>query len=145
MLKKACVVLIALVAMISFFPVAYAQAGEKGSKAITLPNGDVIWDLNGEWDVLNENYGLWSPYGVYPNIHKITQTGNSIVGVLMMNDRWYQAGYQYITAELDKTGFMKVKIATNLGTLDSKGQVSEDGNKIVIDEGEKFKMTFTRK
>jgi hypothetical protein len=146
-MKKTLPVLFALLLITAFFVyVSQAQLPQKGSKnTVTLPNGDVIWDLNGEWDVLNENYGLWSQYGVYPNIHKITQTGNSIVGVLMMNDRWYQAGYQYITAQLDKTGFMKVKIATKLGTLDSKGQVSEDGNKIVIDDGEKFKMTFTRK
>ena len=122
------------------------QMAERGAKnTMTLPNGEVIWDLNGEWDVINENYGPWSQYGVYPNIHKITQTGSSIVGVLTMDDRWYQAGYQYIGAELDKTGFMKVKIYTNLGTLDSKGWVSEDGNKIVIDDGIKFKMTLTRK
>ena len=146
-MKKTLPVLFALLLITAFFVyVSQAQVLQKGSKnTMTLPNGDVIWDLNGEWDVLNENCGPWSQYGVYPNIHKITQTGSSIVGVLMLNDRWYPAGYQYVRGELAQTGFLKIKIDTNLGTLDSRGQVSEDGNKMVIDDGEKFKMTFTRK
>ena len=91
------------------------------------------------WDVLNENCGVWSQCGVYPNIIKITQTGSSLVGILMMNDRWCRKGYQYVRAELDKTGFMKVGLNKNLGILNSKGQVSEDGNKIIIDDDEKFR------
>jgi len=114
-------------------------------KTITLPSGDVVYDLNGEWDVLNENYGVWREYGSYPNIHKITQTGSSFVGILVMNDRWYSKGWEYIRGELDKNGFKRVEIRTNLGVLDAKGQISEDGNKMLIDDGQKFKMTFTRK
>jgi len=145
MARRIGMLLIVVIAIVSLLGMANSQTGQGGKKTITLPNGNVIWDLNGEWDVINENYGAWSRWGVYPNIHRITQTGSSIVGVLAMDDRYYKAGYQYIGAELDKTGFLKVKIYTNFGTLDSKGWVSEDGNKIVIDDGEKFKMTLTRK
>jgi hypothetical protein len=146
MLRRISVFLIVLITMLSLLYVAYAQMAEKGSKkTITLPNGEVVWDLNGEWDVFNENYGLWSQYGSYPNIHKITQTGSSFVGILMMNDRWYSKGWEYIRGELDRSGFKRVEIRTNLGVLDSKGQISEDGNKMVIDDGEKFRMTFTRR
>ena len=31
------------------------------------------------------------------------------------------------------------------GAIDSKGQISEDGTKMIIDDGEKCKVTYTRK
>ena len=112
---------------------------------VTLSNGEVVYDLNGEWDTSVEAYGPWSKYGTHQNIIKITQTGSSLVGVLMMNDEWYSKGWESIRAELYKNGFKKVEMMTNLGTLDSKGQIIDNGNKILIDDGEKRRMTLTRK
>ncbi len=40
--------------------------GQGSKKTITLPSGEVVWDLNGEWDVLIENYGDKAAYGSYP-------------------------------------------------------------------------------
>ena len=31
------------------------------------------------------------------------------------------------------------------GAIDSKGKISEDGNKMIIDDGEKARQTYTRK
>ena len=112
---------------------------------VTLSNGEVVYDLNGEWNSFVEGYGPWKMYGTHRNIIKITQTGSSLVGVLMMDDEWYSKGWESIRAELDKSGFKKIEMMTNLGTLDSKGQISDDGNKILIDDGEKRRMTLTRK
>jgi hypothetical protein len=112
---------------------------------VTLSNGEVVYDLNGEWNSFVEAYGPWKMYGTHRNIIKITQTGSSLVGVLMMDDEWYSKGWESIRAELDKSGFKKIEMMTNLGTLDSKGQISDDGNKILIDDGEKRRMTLTRK
>ena len=92
---------------------------------VALSNGEVVYDLNGEWDSSVEAYGPWSQYGTHQNIIKITQTGSSLVGVLMMNDEWYSKGWESIRAELYKNGFKKVEMMTNLGTLDSKGQISD--------------------
>ena len=91
--------------------------------------------------------GLWtlSHYGTHRNIIKITQTGSFLVGVLMMDDKYYSKGWESIRAELDKSGFKKVEMMTNWRTLDSKGQISDNGNKILIDDGEKRRMTLTRK
>ena len=111
----------------------------------TLSNGEVVYDLNGEWNSFVESYGPWSQWGTHRNIIKITQTGSSLVGILMMDDVYYSKGWAYIRGELDKSGFKKVEFMTNLGTLDSKGQISDDVNKIVIDDGEKCRMTITRK
>jgi hypothetical protein len=125
---------------------SYAQMPEKGSKnTITLPNGDVIWDLNGEWDCWVENYGPWSQYGSYPQILKITQQGGSFVGIRTIEQPWMPKGSEAIRGELDKSGFRKVQIMTGLGPLDAKGQILEDGNKVIIDDGEKDRKTLTRK
>ena len=58
----------------------------QGSKnTLTLPNGDVIWDLNGEWDTFTEHLGAWSHLDSYPGMMKITQTGSSLVGIRMVD------------------------------------------------------------
>lgn len=123
-----------------------AQTAEKGvKKTITLPNGEVIWDLNGEWNALGENYGPWSQFGTTRNIIKITQTGSSLVGIRMEGNPWMPPGSEAIRGELDKSGFKKIQIISAMGPLDSKGQISEDGNKMIIDDGEKCRVTYTRK
>jgi hypothetical protein len=147
MLRRIGILLIALIAIISFVYVANAQMGEKGSKkTTTLPNGDAIWDLNGEWDGIIEFYGRWSQSGSFPRIVKITQTGSSFVGYKIKKDEpWFPKGEESIRGELDKSGFKKVQIITDPGPLDSRGKISDDGNKMVIDEGERVRLTLTRK
>ncbi len=123
-----------------------AQTAEKGvKKTITLPNGEVIWDLNGEWDVFGENYGEWSQYGNHRNVNKIIQQGTSFVAIRVKANPWMPAGSEAARGELDKNGFKKVQIISAMGPLDSKGQISEDGNKMIIDDGEKCRVTYTRK
>lgn len=141
MVKKILLVVICIIALIIFVPTLYGQGPKK---TITLPNGDEVWDLGGEWDVSIENYGKLKQWGSYVNIVKITQTGGSIVGIRMKNDA-NPEGSESIRGELDKSGFKKVQIMSGFGPLDSKGQISEDGNKMVIDDGEKARHTYTRK
>jgi hypothetical protein len=146
-MKKAMAIFsAALLATGIFLLVAHGQMLEKGTKnTMTLPNGDVIWDLNGEWDAKVENYGSWSGYGSYSSGRKITQKGNSIEVIRITSDPWNKAGSIALVGELDKQGSIKGTAPTYYGSLDMKGQVIENGNKIVIDDGEKAKATFTRK
>ena len=131
------------------FTAAYAQMDNPLKQGmpntVMLSNGKVVYDLNGEWDSFVEAYGPWSHWGTHENIIEITQTGSSLVGVLMKDDPFYSKGWESIRAELDKNGFKKVEMLTVLGDLDSKGEISDDGNKIIIDDGEKRRMTLTRK
>ena len=129
----------------SFFYVAYTQANEKKAKTITLPNGDVIWDLNGEWDAWVENYGLWSQYGSYPSSRKITQKGTSFEVIRTTSDPWNPVGSIAFKGELDKNGSVKGTAPTNLGPVHMKGQLTENGNKMIIDDGEKTRNIYTRK
>jgi hypothetical protein len=148
MARKIGILLIAAIAMIAFFYTAQAQTGEKKwKKTITLPNGDVILNMNGEWDVY---VSYLRPVGGYRSIEdgitKITQTGSSFVGISMNALIAFRKGSEIIKGELTKSGFKQVQIiSSRLGNSDAKGQISEDGNRIIIDDGENLRLTFTRK
>jgi hypothetical protein len=142
MVKKIFAVLVCFIGLTIFISILNCQGS---MKTITLPDGEVVWDLNGEWDVFVEGYGEWSFIGSWKQICKITQEGNSFVGVRMIDDPYNQKGSQMLRGELDKSGFKKVQIITSTGPLDAKGQISEDGNKMIIDDGEKVRSTYTRK
>jgi hypothetical protein len=132
--------------LIVFSSVAIAQMAKKGwKKTVTLPSGEVILDISGEWDAQIENYGPWSRFGKYTNIIKITLEGNSFVGIRMKLDQWHSPGSESMRGELDKDGIKKVQLMSGLGPLDAKGQISEDGNKIIIDDGEKARSILIRK
>jgi hypothetical protein len=146
MTRKIGILLAVLIAIVSFLYASRAQTGEnKWKKTITLPNGDVILDMNGEWGAFAENYGPWSEYGSYPQLVKITQEGSSFVGVRMMDDQWNQKGTPSMRGDLDANGFKNVYIVSAIGPSNANGQISEDGNKIVVDDGQKVRVTLTRK
>jgi hypothetical protein len=55
------------------------------------------------------------------------------------------AGTAGTRGELDKNGFKKVLIITGMGPVSAEGQIREDGNKIVFDDGRMVRQTLTRK
>ena len=142
MIRKTFVVLLCSVGLIIFISTLHGQGSKK---TITLPSGEVVWDLNGEWDAFVENYGPSISSGSYPQIEKITQTGSSFIAIRMIDDPWNQKGSQSLQGELDKSGIKKVTILARSGPIEAKGQISDDGNKIIIDDGYKARLTLTRK
>lgn len=142
MIRKTFLVLLCSVGLIIFISTLHGQGSKK---TITLPSGEVVWDLNGEWDAFVENYGPSISSGSYPQINKITQTGSSLVAIRMIDDPWNQKGNQSLQGELDKSGIKKVTILARSGPIEAKGQISDDGNKIIIDDGYKARLTLTRK
>jgi hypothetical protein len=145
MVKKISALLVCFIGLTIFFvSISHSQGS---MKTITLPNGEVIWDLNGEWDIRIERYGLWSIVPSSAQDCKITQEGSSVVGIRMIGDDLFNPkGSEILRGELDKSGFKKVQlIFTRWGPMDAKGQISEDGNKMIIDDGAKVRMTYTRK
>ena len=142
MVKKTLLVLICFMSLIIFISTLHGQGSKK---TITLPNGEVVCDLNGEWDTFVENYGPLAFAGSYPQIEKITQTGSSFVAIRMIDDPYNFKGSQSLQGELDKSGIKKVTILGLAGLIEAKGQISDDGNKIVIDDGMCLRRTLTRK
>jgi len=144
MVKKTFLVLICFIGLIIFVSTLYGQGSKK---TVALPNGEVVWDLNGEWDTFVENYGQNASSGNYPQISKITQTGSSFVAIRMINDPFNLKGSQSLKGELDKSGIKKVTIIGLSGFMvsEAKGQIIDDGNKIIIDDGVQLRYTLTRK
>ena len=102
--------------------------------------------MNGEWDALYE-----TPSGSFPDIVRITQQSSSFVGIKMIGTAKVPKGAVSIKGELDKNGIKKVRLVQNTATgkeLDCEGQISEDGDKIIIDgvfEWGRLRATLTRK
>jgi len=146
MVKKTFLVLICFISLIIFISTLHGQGSKK---IITLPSGEVVWDLNGEWDAFIENYGEWERFGTYPNVFKITQEGSSFTGIRLKDNPPPvpgAAGSKCVQGELDKSGFKKLEIIGGAwGIYPSKGQISEDGNKINIDSPQRSRQTWTRK
>lgn len=138
---KYAVLFICSLAIFAWIGLAQAQK----AKTVKLPNGEEVVDIRGEWDVHIENYGLWSWAGKYSNILKITMEGNSFVGIRMTFDPYHKPGSEAIRGELDKDGIKNVQIMSGAGPLDAKGQISEDGNKIIIDDGKVARLTLRRR
>jgi len=139
--RKYAVLFIFSLAIFAWIGLAQAQE----AKTVKLPNGEEVVDISGEWDSQIENYGPWSSYGKYSNVIKITLEGNSFVGVRMKADDWHSPGSESFRGELDKDGIKKLQLMTGMGPIDAKGQISEDGNKIIMDDGEKARSTLIRK
>lgn len=126
--------------------------GQGSKKTITLPNGDVVCDLNGEWDALYDHPRL----GKSTDILKMTQRDGSFQGVKLIGGLYVPKNAVSTKGELSKDGIVKVQVVTRIlysgdpvtekqELRDCKGQISEDGNKITIDCGETIRVTLTRK
>jgi hypothetical protein len=145
MIRKIIVMLLCSVGLIIFISTLHGQGSKK---TITLPSGEVVCDLNGEWDMLCENLGAYSWVGNLKDMLKITQQGGSFVGVKMIGTSYVPKDAVSIKGELDKNGIKKVRLVLQTSIdegIECKGQISEDGNKIIIDGGERIRATLTRK
>jgi hypothetical protein len=137
MLKKTGFRLLCLVVMVSFLFIAQAQTEEQGwKKTITLPSGEVVCDLNGEWDLLWSGRGGELGGQRVRNVLKITQQGDSFEGIRMLDIQYaLPKGSKAIEGELDKDGIKRlIFYATGGNVIQYKGKISKDGNKIEFDD-----------
>jgi len=71
MKTKIAIGLVCIAAILVWTSIAGAQVAPATPK-VQLPNGETVWDLSGNWDVFNENFGVKARYGNYPNVWRIT-------------------------------------------------------------------------
>jgi hypothetical protein len=152
MKKTSIAPVLAFVLLIAFASVAIAQmAKQKWEKTVTLPSGEVILDMSGEWDILSEFYGALSWVQPCSDLLMITQQGNTFSAVKQIGTQYLPKGTELIKGELDKDGFKEVQMyISGDGIMYSwdpckKWEISENGNKIVFDDGDGVKFTLTRK
>ena len=158
MQTKIVIGLLTVAAILAWTSVPSTQTAASGP-IVTLPSGDAVWDLSGDWDALIENYGPGTRNGTGPNVYRITQTGSAFKAVRTKDDAlltkevaehghapWGRAGSPSLQGELEKTGFKHVQIVFGGGgrILPSQRHISEDGKKIVIDNGLYIRVTLTR-
>jgi hypothetical protein len=71
MARRISILLIVLIATVSFLYVAHAQmAGKAWEKTVTLSSGELILDMSGEWDVFYDHYGYLRSIGDYGDISR---------------------------------------------------------------------------
>jgi hypothetical protein len=145
MKKKTLIILTIFLLWIAFASIAIGQTSDKGwEKTVTLPNGEVILDMSGEWDVLYENYGPSSRED-HSEIAEVKQEGSSFVAVALTDTDYITKGTEILKGELDKNGFKKVQTMTEVGLFEFNSEILLKGNKIIFDEGQMLKLTFNRK
>jgi hypothetical protein len=141
---------ICLVALIAWTGLAFAQTATPAAmKTVKLPNGQEVFDISGEWDVLMENYGEFAQFGTYPNVAQITirDSDGSFHAVRMKDNPPTSpkpAGSLIMIGNLDKNGITKLDVIAG-GPVPSTWKISENGNKINVDAPNKARLTLTRK
>ena len=150
--KRIIAPLIAFVLLIVFASFVIAQMPEKPwHKTITLPSGEVILDMSGEWDMMCEGYG---PFCLRPLITEaltMKQEGSKFTAIKQIGSRWVPKGAEIIKGELDKDGFKTVyQYIHGSGTHGfvwepCKWEISEHGNIVDLDCGERVRTTLTRR
>jgi hypothetical protein len=138
--------LIGLLSIIFLFFLSQGQAEAQGwQKTITLPSGEVVCDLNGEWDSLWMGRGPQSMGRQERDILKITQQGKSFKGIRMIGNQFLLKGSTAIEGELDKNGFKELLYTGDANSGHANGKISKDGNKIEIQYYSDFIVELTRK
>ena len=80
MRTKITIGLLTVAVILAWTGVAGAQAAPAIPK-VQLPSGETVWDLSGDWEALIEHFGPMAPYGTYPKVYRITQTGSTFSAI----------------------------------------------------------------
>jgi hypothetical protein len=140
---------VCLIVLLAWTGLAFAQTAKPATmKTVKLSNGQEVFDISGEWDVLVENYGEYAQFGTYPNVAQITirESDGSFHAVRMKPNPppGKPAGTLIMVGNLDKNGITKLDVLAG-ESVPSTWKISENGNKINIDAPNKGRLTFTRK
>ena len=147
MKTKIVIGLLTVAVILAWTGMAAAQAAPANPK-VQLPSGETVWDLNGDWNALVEHYAPFEAYGTHTNVIRITQTGNAFSGIRLRDQLpplIGRAGGPSVRGELDQNGFKRVEMFAGSGSpVPCRGEISEDGKKIVLDDKWMVKVTLTR-
>jgi len=116
------------------FTAAYAQMDNPLKQGmlntVTLSNGEVIYDLSGEWDAIIE-YGAHG--GDQKDIVKINQDGNKFAGIVTIGHTGFEKGEELLTGELEKNGFKSIqRMSRYSGWISNSGKIDESCKTIII-------------
>jgi hypothetical protein len=73
-------------------------------KTITLPNGEIVLDMRGEWEKTTKYKGMCSVIKINTDIVTINQDNIKFEAVINKSNEWHRAGLKIIIGELDING-----------------------------------------
>ena len=131
------------VLMITFASICVSQMAEKGwERTVTLSNGEVVLEMNGEWDCLHEFPGMRG----YAIVIEITQEGKTFMGIRLQETPYSPKGTEAIKGELQGDGFKTVFInRADLGWTPCQWEISKNGNEILLKDEGVIQLTLTRR
>lgn len=123
------ILILSVILSVALVTPSYADQLKPGmANTVTLADGSVVYDLNGEWDAVIDN----GTSGISKDIIKITQEGNKFVGIKLIGNQWVGKGKETIRGELEGDGFKSLEGYTAAeGWLPCDGKILDGGNKIV--------------
>jgi hypothetical protein len=105
------------------------------SNTVTLNNGNVIYDLTGEWNAAFDSGG----WGKFKNVVKFTQKEDQFSGIVLNGIRHLDRSKEAFKGKLKGSNFDTILFydaidfeTMNLFWAPSEGSISEDGNTIFI-------------
>ena len=142
-----------LALLISFASAGFSETVKAGwEHTVTLSGGNVILDMSGEWDMHSEAYGQFIVRPLITDVLTIKQEGAKFTAIKQIGSTWVPKGAETIKGELDKSGFKTVYLYLHQDIWSGefawepcKWEIVENGNKVMIDCGERVKVTLTRK
>jgi hypothetical protein len=143
MARKISTLLAVFIVVVAFLCMAQAEE-QKWKKTVTLPNGETVLDMSGEWDAFTQYYGAWAQGGEWREKINITQEGSSFVGLLPTDRSGMKKGSILVNGAVHKDGFKYANVGTGWGLYIGGTQISEEGNKVEIDAFDKVRVILRR-
>ncbi len=95
----------------------------------TLSNGEVVYDLSGEWEAVTTT----GCGGLFKGTMKITQDGNQFVGILQNGDYPHSTPQEKVKGTLQGAGIVKSQFYAIYGWGNSYAEISNAGNEIAFE------------
>jgi hypothetical protein len=135
------------------FVVGTVSAQGGWEKTLTLPSGEKVLDMRGEWDVLVELAERYKWFGKpVPNIYLITQDGNTFSAVQQIEGKLLPKGTEKLKGVLDRDGFKEVQLYAHrphqtpqFAWVPVTWKISENGNTMVFVHEGQSTITLTRR
>jgi hypothetical protein len=139
-----------MLTILLWWPAGAGTAIEDCERTVTLPNGEVVLDVNGEWEVLSEFQGAYGGLKPVNQIYLLRQEGTAFTAVKVSDTGHLPKGEELLRGELCAEGFKNTELKRLLmdGTvewIECTWEIQERGNKLVFDDGRTIIETLTRK
>jgi hypothetical protein len=113
---------------------------------LALPNGEMVYDLSGEWDIVTNV----SSYATFKGVIDMRQDGNQFVGTLQSGDFPGLETSEKIKGKLKSNDIDVIQFNTVHGWVYSSGEIAEGGKMLRINtqspsEGWDIRSTLKKK